>query len=161
MENNTLILKQQYQLVQGSRQVMLNFIKNEVGQDFITPLPEFNGNTIHYLLVHSANTYKHWAANFPMYKALPYADDTKVHDIDAIQALYREADVLLADFLTQFGDDLHQQITNKVRSGTMVIVTPLQLFTHMLTHEFHHKGQIMTMCRLLGHIPPDTDVIRY
>jgi uncharacterized damage-inducible protein DinB len=36
--------------------------------------------------------------------------------------------------------------------------TPLQLFTHVMTHEFHHKGQLLSMFRILGHVPPDTDV---
>ncbi|TKC09723.1 DinB family protein [Pedobacter frigoris] len=35
------------------------------------------------------------------------------------------------------------------------------IFTDVITHEFHHKGQAMTMARLLGHIPPDTDVMRF
>jgi uncharacterized damage-inducible protein DinB len=26
------------------------------------------------------------------------------------------------------------------------------------THEFHHKGQIVLMARVLGYFPPDTDV---
>jgi len=33
--------------------------------------------------------------------------------------------------------------------------------THVMTHEFHHKGQIMTMGRMLGYTPPDADVIRF
>jgi uncharacterized damage-inducible protein DinB len=52
-------------------------------------------------------------------------------------------------------------LNNTLSRNRQVSATPLQLFTHLLTHEFHHKGQIMTMCRLLGHIPPDTDVIRF
>ena len=38
--------------------------------------------------------------------------------------------------------------------------TPLQLFTHTITHEFHHKGQVMSMSRLLGYVPVDADIIR-
>nr|WP_281243085.1 DinB family protein [Gracilibacillus ureilyticus] len=29
-----------------------------------------------------------------------------------------------------------------------------------MTHEFHHKGQIAVMLRLLGHTPENTDVLR-
>ena len=84
------------------------------------------------------------------------------NNVDSVKMLYREADGLVAGFLDFFGDDTNRPITNKVRSGAIVVnTTPLELFTHMLTHEFHHKGQIMSMCRLLGHTPPDTDVIRY
>ncbi len=35
-----------------------------------------------------------------------------------------------------------------------VKTTPLGLLTHAVTHEFHHKGQIVAMARHLGHVPP-------
>lgn len=35
------------------------------------------------------------------------------------------------------------------------------IFTHVITHEFHHKGHAMTMARLLGYTPVDTDVMRF
>jgi len=49
-------------------------------------------------------------------------------------------------------------ISNVHNAVGEVTATPLQLFTHVLTHEFHHKGQIMTMCRILGYTPVETDV---
>jgi len=155
------ILRQQYELVKGSRQAMLSFIAKEAEMQLVSPITAFNGNTMGYLLVHIANTYKHWAGNFAMRKELPYVDENSVSDIRTIQKLFDEADELMMQFLDNFTDaDL--KITNTVRSGKITItVTPLELFTHMITHEFHHKGQIMTMCRLLGHTPPDTDIIRY
>ncbi|WP_423227985.1 DinB family protein [Sabulibacter ruber] len=30
----------------------------------------------------------------------------------------------------------------------------------MITHEFHHKGQIPSLGRHLGFVPDDTDVVR-
>ena len=98
------ILKQQYELVQGSRGVMLSFIENEIGQDITTPIKEFNNSTILYLLVHTAETYKHWGANFAMQQNLPYAyDDAGVVDISSIRQLFNEADKMIADFLKKFG----------------------------------------------------------
>ncbi|MFM9837313.1 MAG: DinB family protein [Cyclobacteriaceae bacterium] len=39
--------------------------------------------------------------------------------------------------------------------------TPTELFTHVITHEFHHKGQVMMIARSLGYVPPDSDAIRF
>ena len=36
--------------------------------------------------------------------------------------------------------------------------TPALVMHHVLTHAFHHKGQIVAMCRMLGHPAPDTDL---
>ncbi len=38
-------------------------------------------------------------------------------------------------------------------------ITPLWLLTHTETHEFHHKGQIVSMARHLGYTPPNTILI--
>ncbi|RSK47607.1 hypothetical protein EI291_14730 [Hymenobacter rigui] len=36
----------------------------------------------------------------------------------------------------------------------------LHVFTHIIRHEFHHKGQMLNMSRQLGCTPVDTDAIR-
>ena len=36
--------------------------------------------------------------------------------------------------------------------------TPSFILHHIVTHAFHHKGQIVAMCRILGHPAPDTDL---
>jgi uncharacterized damage-inducible protein DinB len=36
--------------------------------------------------------------------------------------------------------------------------SPSFMLHHVLTHTFHHKGQIVAMCRMLGHPTPDTDL---
>jgi uncharacterized damage-inducible protein DinB len=38
--------------------------------------------------------------------------------------------------------------------------SPAFILLHVVTHAFHHKGQMASMFRLLGHPPPDTDLQR-
>ena len=38
--------------------------------------------------------------------------------------------------------------------------TPAFILMHVITHGFHHKGQIVAMLRLLGYPSPDTDLQR-
>jgi uncharacterized damage-inducible protein DinB len=45
--------------------------------------------------------------------------------------------------------------------GDVAVRTPSLVLHHLLTHAFHHKGQIVAMCRALGHPGPDTDMIRF
>jgi len=37
--------------------------------------------------------------------------------------------------------------------------TPAHVIHHVLTHAFHHKGQIVSMCRMLGYPAPETDLL--
>ncbi len=45
--------------------------------------------------------------------------------------------------------------------GDVSVRTPALVLHHVLTHAFHHKGQIVAMCRALGHPAPDTDLSRF
>ncbi|HEX3663281.1 MAG TPA: DinB family protein [Acidobacteriaceae bacterium] len=56
----------------------------------------------------------------------------------------------------------HQQLNGQTTlyfpDGETAVRTPALILHHVLTHAFHHKGQIVAMCRLLGHPAPDTDL---
>jgi uncharacterized damage-inducible protein DinB len=45
--------------------------------------------------------------------------------------------------------------------GDKAVRTPALVLHHVLTHAFHHKGQIVSMCRTLGHPAPDTDLNQF
>jgi len=155
------VLQKQYVLLQGSREVVLNFIETEVGNDLNTRVPAFENKTIRYLLVHTFNTYFQWLAYFALKRPFDLINDQDFTTINQIRELYIKADDMMSIFLENFGGQMEIPLNNTLSRNRQVSATPLQLFTHVLTHEFHHKGQILTMCRLLGHIPPDTDVIRF
>jgi uncharacterized damage-inducible protein DinB len=36
--------------------------------------------------------------------------------------------------------------------------SPALILLHVITHAFHHKGQVVAMLRILGHPAPDTDL---
>ena len=36
--------------------------------------------------------------------------------------------------------------------------SPAFILLHVITHAFHHKGQILAMLRILGYPAPDTDL---
>jgi uncharacterized damage-inducible protein DinB len=155
------ILKKQYELIRGSRNVVLDFIEREVGEGLNTPVPAFGGNTIRYFLVHNADCYLNWLAYFALKQPRKSINNQDFVAIDMIRELYGRVDEIVAIFLENFEPGLNVPVSGIHNRAGEVCVTPLQLFTHVTTHEFHHKGQIMTMCRLLGHTPPDTDVIRF
>ena len=45
--------------------------------------------------------------------------------------------------------------------GDVAVRTPALVLHHVLTHAFHHKGQIVAMCRTFGHPAPDTDLNQF
>ena len=45
--------------------------------------------------------------------------------------------------------------------GDVAVRTPAFVLHYVLTHAFHHKGQIVAMCRPLGYPAHDTDLNQF
>lgn len=91
----------------------------------------------------------------------PYFDPTATVAVSAGRELYTSVDEVVENFMNEFKDRwMNAMILNIPRRDGSVTTTPLTIFTHVITHEFHHKGQILSKGRRLGHLPPDTDIIR-
>ena len=124
-------------------------------------MPAYENQTIRYLLEHVAACYFHWLAYFALQQPVGSINDEGFITVDLIRQLYRQVDDTVVAFLENFEGRMDVPVTGVHSSCGLVSATPVQLFTHVLTHEFHHKGQIMLMCRMLGYIPPDTDVSEF
>jgi uncharacterized damage-inducible protein DinB len=155
------LLFTQYTLVQQSRQVVFQFLEENVMDDFAKPLSVFNDKTISYMYVHIANTYIAWADNFALNGSSAYYDQDVPLNIAQIKKLFAQVDEIMERFIAHFSADPAQDVKGYKWPEKYIETDAYGIFTHVITHEFHHKGQAMTMARLLGHTPPDTDVMRF
>ncbi|HMI03855.1 MAG TPA: DinB family protein [Pedobacter sp.] len=155
------LLENQYDLIKGSRAAVFRFLEKEVKNDVFIPVAAFNNNTIAATLVHIVNTYLSWAGNFAMKMDRTFYNEQGFSSLTEVKKLFEDADRIIEQFLDKFAEEYEQLVANYKSGNRYVEATILAVFTHMTTHEFHHKGQIMSMCRLLGHTPPDTDIIRF
>jgi uncharacterized damage-inducible protein DinB len=155
------ILKHQYRMVRSSREVVLKFAAQYLSPQLQVPVPGFSNRSVSYLLVHNANVYIHWLANFAMQLNVTYFEAVEFWNVESIKALYDNVDQLVDGFLNTYEGRLDTIVNGTTINGRSAQSTPLELFTHVITHEFHHKGQLLSMFRLLGHEPPDADVIRF
>ncbi|HXB08685.1 MAG TPA: DinB family protein [Puia sp.] len=151
------ILQKQYVLLRHSRKVLFDFLDTTVGEaDLNRPVEAYMGKSVRDLLVHSASCYFHWLA----YLALQQPRGSLSEDgstLAELRAVYDQVDVTMGLFLRHFAGNMDVSFIGVHDDGWQVVVTPLELFTHVTTHEYHHKGQIVLMARILGHVPPDTD----
>jgi uncharacterized damage-inducible protein DinB len=154
------LLTAQYNEVKGAREALFNHCHSMGNEDMYKTVPTFNNSTIASLLTHNANTYLHWLCLFDKSGDMNFYETPET--ARGIEEIYQQVNVLVSDFLSRYKANYMQPITQKLpRRDNILTLTPLQLFTHTITHEFHHKGQILTMGRLLGYTPPDTDIIRF
>ncbi|WP_316784196.1 DinB family protein [Pedobacter frigiditerrae] len=153
------LLKQQYDLVCSARAVELSFLKKFTEEQLLTPVLEFNNKTIIYFAVHINQVYIHWIGKFALDLDIAYIDEENIQSIAQLNELFDKTNQLMEKFCDTFAHNWSIEI-DKNLSDKKIKTSPLKLFTHVITHEFHHKGQMMTMARILGKTPPDTDVIR-
>jgi uncharacterized damage-inducible protein DinB len=155
------LLTAQYESIKSARQALFTYCGSMKSEDLFKKIAAFNDNCISDMLVHNINTYISWLDNFGMDAAMAFHTNGDVKNLNKIKILFEQVDTMVQTFLEKYSDDCQAPFTRSIpRKGITLTLTPLQLFTHVITHEFHHKGQILTMSRLLGYVPADTDVIR-
>jgi len=150
--------QKQYALVQRSRGILFDFIASAVGDaSLIEPVLAYLNKSICDLLVHNASCYFNWLAYVAMRQPFGSIPET-AGTMSQVRELYDRVDQTMELFLQRFSSSMDESFTSVHDNGWRVTVTPHELFTHVTTHEFHHKGQMVLMARLLGYAPPDTDV---
>ena len=156
------LLYQQYKLMQSARATFFSYCDTISLAHFTEELSTFGGSSIRSLLVHTANTYLFWLGTFALTKEIPFVKPLFVNNVNEIRQMYQEVNNLTEEFLRHYQERMQQALTGEIPWRKITFEsTPLALFTHVITHESHHKGQVLSMSRQLGYTPVDTDLIRF
>lgn len=152
-------MKEQYELVKESRATLFAYCKTIANHDLLKENSSFGRGSIRNLLVHIANIYEYWIGTQGLKEAIKFSQYDSNVTMSDIACLFDAIDLLTVKFI----DHIEKENINKIsyeRNGLTKKIRPLVLFTHVITHEFHHKGQILSLSRHLGYVPVDTDIIR-
>lgn len=159
MASTTEYAKEQYGFVLGSRGVLLEYCKTIAPEDFVNQNTSFGrGGSMRNLLVHMVNTYQYWIANVSLKKGITYPKYEELDTIEDVIRLFDEVDAFMFEFIKVL-DNFREEITFEI-NGNKGSASAFQLFSHVITHEFHHKGQVLSISRQLGYTPVDTDIMR-
>jgi uncharacterized damage-inducible protein DinB len=89
-------------------------------------------------------------------------EDLLKFNLDDIIVRFEQVDSYVIEVFKLHGNHLNQPLLRKIpwrEAPETVTFTPGKLLMHTITHEFHHKGQIVAMVRQMGYVPPNTDVL--
>lgn len=154
------LIAKQYTLLKETREVLFAYLETMPEKDFIKDVENFGRGNIRTTQLHVANTYRYWIGNFSLNKNLTSPNDDSVTNVDKMRKEFLGINKLVEEFVEKFYNEPLDPITNTLSNKKEISLTPLALITHAMTHEFHHKGQMVSMGRILGYPPPDTDLIR-
>jgi uncharacterized damage-inducible protein DinB len=149
----------QYASIESSRKVVFDFCKSFKSGDYIKPIT-FNGKSIAQLHVHVANTYLSWLVIAAQRKEVERFRDEDYTNVEAMEKLYQHVNTIVYEYVTIMDNQRGKSLTYQNTERT-IHTTSTELFTHVITHEFHHKGQMMMLARSPGYVPPDSDAIRF
>lgn len=159
------MLHKEYEWVRQTRGVLLDFCSELEPSDFTRQIDGFGFQSVRDTLVHIADCYNAWLGSFILLKTKkPLTSKEKLQQIGLgeIKALFERADLYVNDVFEGLSHQMTEPIEREITwrdTGETLSITPGKLLMHVITHEFHHKGQIAAMTRLMGYEPPNTDVL--
>ncbi|WP_123041046.1 DinB family protein [Cohnella candidum] len=157
--------KTEYAWVRQTRGILFDFCGGLEPESLTRPLDGFGYASIRDMLVHTADCYRAWIGSFILSKTnkpLTPKEDIPNISLDGIRAIFDQADALVAELLGSPDSYMDEPIDKVIpwrTTGETLTITPRKLLMHTVTHEYHHKGQIVSMIRHLGYVPPNTDVL--
>ncbi|WP_293913309.1 DinB family protein [Deinococcus sp.] len=125
--------------------------------------PDFAYGSIRNIQAHVANCYLSWIgrSGLELEPSQMAFEAPSVPDAGAMRARFAEVDRVVMRACREFGHpDEHFELVRPGRDRLQV--TQRWLVLHPVTHEFHHKGQLLALGRVLGYplVPgEDTDLV--
>ncbi len=154
--------QQEYIWVKKTREILLDFCRDITPSDFTKQLEGYGFPSVQDTLLHVADCYIAWLGSFVLEKTTtPITPKEKRAQLgfEEIKARFAQVDLVVNEIFEQQLDELIQKEIPWRTTGEILSITPRKLLFHTITHEFHHKGQIVKMIRQLGYVPPNTDVL--
>ena len=145
----------------ASLTILLDHLSTLSPEAYAKELLSFGFSTLQKQVIHIFNCEGFWISTLQelQYVDRSPADFPVVADVIRLQQeVSRETHGYLASLTDQ---QLNTDTELHFLDGDSAVRTPALILHHMLTHAFHHKGQIVAMCRHLGHPAPDTDLNQF
>jgi uncharacterized damage-inducible protein DinB len=130
-------------------------------EDYARELPGFGYPSIRAQVVHLLGCELRWVNRLRGIANEPWHDGRWPAIADA-RVLQSETRARTLDYLSGLTDaQINSNTTLHFPDGDTAVRTPALILHHVFTHAFHHKGQIVAMCRILGNPAPDTDLNQF
>ena len=149
-----------YRLVQGSRERVFDWAQTLPPEVYTTERADFAYGSLRNIQAHVADCYLGWVGESGLGLPITRTEAENIPDLAAMREVFYQVDEVVEHALDEF-TELDAPLLIPHRDSTLE-VTRRWLLLHPFTHEFHHKGQLLALGRMLGHpYPPgpDTDLL--
>jgi uncharacterized damage-inducible protein DinB len=141
--------------------LVLDHLSTMPANDYVTEVSGFGFRTLREQTIHIFNCEGFWLRTL---QGLRFVDRTieEYPVLADVTRMQKEVSQSTHAYLSTLTDQqLNTDTELHFSDGDVAVRTPALVLHHVLTHAFHHKGQIVAMCRALGHPAPDTDLNQF
>ena len=145
----------------ASLNLVLDHLSTLPASDYARELSGFGFPTLREQTIHIFNCEGFWVHTL---RGLRYTDRSpeEYPAVTDARLLQKEVRQLTHAYLSNLTDQqLNADAELHFSDGEFAVRTPALVLHHVLTHAFHHKGQIVAMCRVLGYPALDTDLNQF
>lgn len=145
----------------ASLTLVLDHLSSLPAGDYTQEIVGFGFPTLRAQVIHIFNCERFWVHTL---QGLPYTEEGPARwpGVSDARVLQRQAGSETLAYLAGLTDgQLNAGTELHFSDGDRAVRTPALVLHHLLTHAFHHKGQIVSMCRMLGVPAPDTDLNQF
>lgn len=145
----------------ASLNLVLDHLSTIPASDYAQELLSFGFPTLREQAIHIFNCEGFWIRTL---QGLRYVDRNlqECPTVADARLLQQEVSQRTRSYLSNMTDQqLNTDTELHFPDGEVAVRTPALVLHHVLTHAFHHKGQIVAMCRALGHPAHDTDLNQF
>ena len=138
--------------------LVLDHLSTISPEEYTRELPAFGFSTLRAQVIHILNCEGFWIHTL---QGSRYVDRDPIQypSVDDARLLEREISGRTLAYLSNLTDrQLNSDTELHFPDGDIAVRTPALVIHHVLTHAFHHKGQIVAMCRAVGRPARDTDL---
>jgi uncharacterized damage-inducible protein DinB len=150
-----------FSAAEASRRLLLDFCEQLPFSKFTEDVKACGWGSIRNLLVHMAETQAYWLHAILQGRPHEEWDVDQLRDVATIRAKWAETQKTTYDLLAA-KDNAWLNTPNEFvlpwDPGKAEMFAPWWAIVHVITHEFHHKGQVVMVARGLGYDPPETDL---
>ena len=128
-------------------------LKKDLGTSF---------GSLHGTLVHILAAQTVWLLRWKGSQPSSLVTIEEVPDLDELKSRWQKLRGDFREFLNSIGDEqLQKPFAYRDLKGNSWSEALYQQIQHVLFHSMYHRGQVVTLLRQLGEIPPQTDLIAY
>jgi uncharacterized damage-inducible protein DinB len=145
----------------ASLDLVLDHLSTMPANDYAREVSGFGFRTLREQAMHIFNCEGFWVHTLQglRYAGRTLEDCPGVADVRLLQKEVSQSTQAYLSALTN--QQLNADTELHFSDGDVAVRTPALVLHHVLTHAFHHKGQIVAMCRVLGQPAPDTDLNQF